>query len=155
MKTTYKISTLIASLVLLLTINLNASNLLPSFTEESYIDDIPFDTELIFEQLTMPEFDFEDEAYINDIPAEMLCVSPDCNYEKAVSVTFEPEEEVYIDDMPFNTEKIADNYFFESAINVAFEIEEEEYINDIPFSTSLIASNVSVSMQDNTYISSK
>lgn len=151
MKTTYKISALIASLVLMLAINLNASNLLPKFTEESYIDDIPFDTELIFEQLTMPEFDFEDETYINDIPAEMLCVSPDCKYEKAISVTFEQDEEMYVDDMPFNTEKIASQYLFETALNADFEMEEEAYINDIPFNTGLVASNVSLDMQVSTF----
>ena len=151
MKTTYKISALIASLVLMLVVNLNASNLLPKFADESYIDDIPFDTELIFEQLTMPEIDFEDEAYINDIPAEMLCVSPDCKYEKAILVTFEQDEEVYVDDMPFNTEKIANQYLFEAALNADFEIEDEAYINDIPFNTSIVASNILTGMQDSTF----
>jgi hypothetical protein len=155
MKTTYKISTLIASLFLMLAINLNASNFLPAFAEEAYIDDIPFDTELIFEKLTMPEFDFEEEAYINDIPAELYCTTPDCMYEKATSIVFETSEEGYIDDLPFNTEKIANEYQFDTALNMDFEMEAEKYIDDIPFSTALVSSNTENTKQEITIMSCK
>lgn len=139
MKTTYKLSALILSIVLFIAMNVNGSNLMPSFSDEEYIDDIPFDTELIYEQLTMPGFDFEEEAYISDIPLEIMCITPDCKFEKAVLVEFEQEEELFVDDMPFDTEKIVNEYNLKTATSVKFEYEDEEYVDDIPFNTSKVA----------------
>jgi hypothetical protein len=69
MNTLTTITALIA-IAIMLSANLNAS--LVNFNEESYIDDIPFNTE---------------------------CVSANCCYHKAISVEFNFEEEQYIDDI--------------------------------------------------------
>jgi len=107
--------------------------------EETYIDDIPFDTEWVVYELMNPEFNLEDEAYIDDIPFNTACVAANCNYKKAVSVIFEMEEETYIDDMPFDTEKVAVNYAYNMATSVEYEMEDEANIDDIPFDTFSIA----------------
>lgn len=58
-------------------VTINTSNIKPpiaefSFTEENYIDDIPFNTEYIsakskYEEAMDVEFSFEEEEYIDDI----------------------------------------------------------------------------------------
>lgn len=119
----------------------NASANTIEFSEESYIDDIPFDTEMIVYGLQTPEFDFEDEEYIDDIPFNTACVSANCIYNIANMVVFEMEEEEYIDDLPFSTVDIAENYTFNMAMAVDFEMEDESYIDDIPFDTYQIVNN--------------
>ena len=89
--------------------NALAANSDSEFEEETYINDIPFDTEWVVNEMTNPEFDFEDEAYIDDIPFNTACVAADCKYKKAISVVFELEDENYIDDIPFDTFVIAKN----------------------------------------------
>ncbi len=100
MKTLTKITTLIA-VAIMFSANLNASSV--NFTEESYIDHIPFDTTEIY----------------NEIIAEQ-------NLAK-----FNFEEEQYIDDIPFNTEYILTSYLYLEAIAVEFNFGEEQYIDDI------------------------
>ena len=84
MKTLTSISTLIAAAIMFST-NLNASSV--NFTEESYINDIPFNTTEIYNELiaeqNLSEFDFEDEEYIDDIPFNTKCVSTNCLYKKS------------------------------------------------------------------------
>ena len=78
-----------------------------NFEEESYIDDIPFDTECvskncIYQKAILVTFNFSEEEYIDDIPFETETI--------AVNQEFDFEDESYIDDIPFNTMKIAKNY---------------------------------------------
>ncbi len=103
MKTLTKTSTLIFALAILFSTTLSASAF--NFDEESYINDIPFDTEevynnIIIEQKLM-DFDFEEEKYVDDIPFDTECLSADCRYQKAMLVEFVFEEEKFIDDMGF------------------------------------------------------
>ena len=72
--------TIIATLIIALSLNLNASNLNLALEDEAYINDIPFNTE--------------------EVVANYL-------YEKALAVKFEMAEEEYIDYITFNTECIA------------------------------------------------
>jgi len=109
------------------------------FEEEQYVDDIPFDTEMVVNEMMNPEFDFEDEAYIDDIPFNTACVTINCNYNKVISVVFELEEETYINDMPFDSEKVAEWYACNNAVSFDFELNDESYIDDIPFDTFTIA----------------
>ena len=109
------------------------------FEEETYIDDIPFDTEIIVMGILTPEFDFEEEEYIDDIPFNTACVTANCFYNKAIAVVFELSEEEYIDDLPFSTIEIAQQNNFNQAVSVEFEMENENYIDDIPFDTYQIA----------------
>lgn len=102
MKTLVKTTSLLIALTVLLSANLNASAF--NFVEESYIDDIPFDTgyitaNCIYQKAVSVDFQFEEEEYIDDIPFDTEYVTTDCLYKKAVSVDFQLEEEEYIDDM--------------------------------------------------------
>ncbi len=81
--------------------------------EEGYIDDIPFNTELIFDSVM---------------------------HISKMSTSIEMPEESYINDIPFNTEKVVDQYRSDSAMQVNFKINDEKTIDDIPFDTHTIAS---------------
>ena len=109
MKTLRHLSTIISIFILLISINLTASNSSFNFPEEDYIDDIPFNTELIYHYLMLPEFDFEEEAYINDIPFNTSEIVENYNLEQTLKVEFTMEEESYIDDIPFNTSDVVKN----------------------------------------------
>ena len=106
MKTLVKTTSLIVTLTILFSLNLNASVF--NFTEEKYIDDIPFNTNEVFTNIiseqNLAEFNFEDEEYIEDIPFNTECVTSDCLYKQAVSIDFQLDEDRYIDDIPFDTE---------------------------------------------------
>ncbi|MEE4259586.1 MAG: hypothetical protein V2I62_07500 [Bacteroidales bacterium] len=105
----------IATLIVAISINLNASN----------INLVP-----------------EDEAYINDIPFSTEEVAANCLYEQALSESFEFEKEAYIDDIPFDTYEVAKNCIYEKYLKNAFAFEEEEYIEDIPFDTERIFNEI-------------
>ncbi len=106
------ILTLTFALALLLgSTQLNA-NTPPSYallTEESYIDDIPFDTEKIYDSVQ--------DAY--------------------VAQYFQLEDESFVDDIPFNTFSVVDKH--QIVNEPEFNLEEEEFINDIPSVTMEIA----------------
>lgn len=81
---------------------------LPLAEEESYVNDIPFDTKevalkALFFNLEKPS----DEAYIDDIPFSTENVAATYNYN---ALNLLPEEEEYIDDIPFNTADVAEDY---------------------------------------------
>ncbi len=102
MKTTI---TLTIALVLLLGTRQLSANIPPSYgflTEDTYIDDIPFDTEKVYNSIQ--------DAY--------------------VAQNFQLEEESYVEDIPFNTESIADEHLLTN--EPEFSLEDEEFINDIP-----------------------
>lgn len=78
--------------------------------EESYIDDIPFDTEAVFKaykQTIFPVQIIDVAAYIDDIPFETEKVVSKVNAAEAMQIQFEMPAETKIDDIPFDTEKIA------------------------------------------------
>ncbi|MDO8898871.1 MAG: hypothetical protein Q7V19_14570 [Bacteroidales bacterium] len=81
--------------------------------EESYIDDIPFNTTEIF------------DAHNNG--------------DTSIVELTTPAEESFIDDIPFNTEKIAGEILSAKAMAETFTLCEESYIDDIPFDTKIIA----------------
>lgn len=92
---------------------------LPAIEDESYINDIPFDTEAIaltslFSNMVRPE----EEAYINDIPFKTEEVAATYNFMKNM---IQPEEEAYVDDIPFNTAEIVDTYIA-NGCNLAIQI---------------------------------
>lgn len=81
---------------------------LPSIEDESYINDIPFDTRAVaFKSLYINIAKPEAEAYINDIPFDTYKV---VNLLKSSLKDIHPEEEAYIDDIPFNTADVAADY---------------------------------------------
>ena len=88
------------------------------FEEEDYIDDIPFDTQIIAEnyqvdEYLITEFNFTDEAYIDDIPFDTDKVVKNYKMDKTIENHFNFGEEAYVDDIPFNTNKIASAVFFQ------------------------------------------
>jgi len=133
MKTLLKTTALLATLTVLLSANLFASPF--NFDDELYIDDIPFNTTEIYNDLmldkNLSDFNFEEEEYINDIPFNTDRLTVYCLYQKAVSVDFKLAEEKYIDDIPFNTKCISVNCLYQKAMKVEFNFEEEEYIDDM------------------------
>ncbi len=102
-----------ATLLIALAINTNANNMTPPvitpLAEESYIDDIPFNTEHIFDSLL----------------------------DATITQEFGLSEEDYIQDIPFDTKEVIDSAA--DALTHDFDLEDESYINDIPFSTEAIA----------------
>lgn len=125
----------IGILITLLVISLNTTAANYHLEEEAYINDIPFDTEMIVSELLEPEFNFEEEAYINDIPFNTSTVCATCIYEEALKIDYKIEEEEFINDIPFETTKIA-NELTSYSSGLKYSIEEENYISDIPFSTA-------------------
>ncbi len=101
MKTLTKTSALIFALAILFSTTLSASAF--NFSEESYINDIPFDTVEVYNNIiteqNLNEFNFEEDNYIDDIPFDTKCISIDCLYNKALLVEFNFEEEDYINDL--------------------------------------------------------
>lgn len=118
---TFTKSTILAFSALFLSMNMFANEFV--MTSESYIDDIPFNTEIIaanamHEQAMAQEFHLEDEAYIDDIPFNTDSLAKVILSNQAMSLLFEMEEENYIDDIPFNTSKIK----LENAANVCYDL---------------------------------
>lgn len=84
-------------------------------------------------------FQFEEESYINDIPFDTFSVASKISFEQAIGVNFKIEEEAYVNDIPFDTEKIAEDVLFNIEKETLPQLTAEEYIDDIPFNTSKIA----------------
>ena len=164
MKTNTQLTALFLILSLMFATNTFALKRDIKFEEETYIDDIPFDTEWIVNELMNAPIDFEDEAYIDDIPFSTGNLVANYNYSNATSTIFIIEDENYvddipmntqlvvnelstvdfedeanIDDIPFNTELVVKNYNFNNALQLSYEFNEEAYVDDIPFDTYLIA----------------
>lgn len=81
---------------------------LPAIEEESYINDIPFDTEAValnslFMNLVRPD----EEAYINDIPMDTEEISTLFGYS---ALNIRPDDEAYINDIPFDTAEVVKNF---------------------------------------------
>lgn len=141
MRTKIYTTALITLTIILGSINLNATTF--TFEDEAFINDIPFDTELVCEQILIEEtlnlFQFEEEEYIDDIPFNTSEIAASTKNNEIEEMTFTFEEEAYINDIPFNTQKIATASQYAAAVNVDFQFEEENYVDDIPFNTSAIA----------------
>ena len=77
---------------------------------DSYIDDIPFDTEKVAKAYHQNVFSvtvIDAAAYIDDIPFETKEVVAEVKATKAMQVDFKMQAEAQIEDMPFDTERIA------------------------------------------------
>ena len=61
--------------------------------EETYIDDIAFNTEWVVYQLTSPSLDLEEETYVDDIPFETEKVVEAYYYRKSVMVNYKMTDE--------------------------------------------------------------
>jgi hypothetical protein len=99
----------------------------PVVTEETYINDIPFDTyEIAVEYiLEGDELQLEEEAYVNDIPFDTKAIAAKYLLPKEMKSS----DESNINDLPFNTEKV----FYEKLAERLTELyRDEKGTNDIP-----------------------
>lgn len=131
MKTKLYTTALIA-LITIISINLSASTI--QFQEEAYINDIPFNTEVVYLNLMM-----EEEAYINDIPFSTQKIAEAVLIQNSVPEYVDMEEEAYIDDIPFSTSTVVAQLNYEKSTQVVYNFNDEEYIDDIPFNTIEVA----------------
>lgn len=125
-----------------------------SLEEESYIDDIPFNTEKIYKQACCyykhygrysADFTLGEEDYIEDIPFNTIEIASSVMngsfLMKPFPQTFFLSEEPYIDDIPFKTEEVIADSLEQKEKNkesytiTSFNLRDEEYIDDIPWDT--------------------
>jgi hypothetical protein len=108
----------------------------PSLPTEEYINDIPFNTELIAgESLMMRDgWEMKQEANVEDIPFDTRTIANDVLLDRIMAGSNENE----VDDIPFDTRKIYQEYLMASLIR---EFEKEPEINDIPYQTVCIISD--------------
>lgn len=77
--------------------------------DETYVDDIPFDTrEITAGYLALNNPANEPESYVNDIPFRTDSIAR--NYFPTRFTSIIPESESYINDIPFDTEMVAGKY---------------------------------------------
>jgi len=84
-------------------------------------------------------FEMESESYVDDIPFNTEEIAAQAIYEQAVTVEFYMEDEEYVNDIPFNTDSLAKVGLSNQALAQDFDMEEETYVDDIPFNTNKIA----------------
>lgn len=105
----------------------------PIFTDEAYVDDIPFDTYEIAVDAILDGDDLklEEEAYVNDIPFDTRTIASKCLLHKMV----ESSDEMNVNDIPFDTEMIL--YELLTA-RLTEQYRNEKSISDLPDGTDYI-----------------
>lgn len=110
MKTNKFYTVLTIIMVVLFALALNASALEMNLNE-AYLDNPP--EVMVFNEYanhSLSGLVFEEETYIDDIPFNTKTIAAENSYKKACELEFEPEEEAYIDDIPFDTYSITQLY---------------------------------------------
>jgi hypothetical protein len=113
---------------------------LPAPDEETYINDIPFDTHDIavgyFLDKALAEIKLCEEAEIMDIPFNTAIIAGlhKEHVQNAIRVVL---KENVVDDIPFDTHEIVQHYRF-SQIGEGLLLKPESSVNDIPFETALV-----------------
>ncbi len=133
------ITTYLITLMLTLAFLSAGANTGPWFDDEGYINDIPFDTEMIVHDYITQflDYSFEDEPFIDDMPFNTEGIAAGCKYKKALSVIFNLEDEPDIEDIPFDTRVISEKSRYQTAIEQVFYFEDEKDIHDMPFDIRL------------------
>ncbi len=140
-------------LSLMISINLPAIDSTFCFNEEEYIDDIPFNTELICHELGLPAIDFGEEAYVDDIPFDTDAIAEGSHYQAAITVEFGLTDEENVNDIPFSTSEVAAAYHLNASMEKTFELQEETYVDDIPFSTASVVKELNGKKVEKIYAS--
>ena len=143
MKTTTKLPALLLIISMMFASSTFANKKSIDFEEEAYIDDIPFNTEWVVNELAILAINFEEEAYVDDIPFNTANVVANYNYNQTIAELYVMEDENYIDDIPFITEDVVEAIAHNNALTEVFEMADEAYVNDIPFDTYAIANDFS------------
>jgi hypothetical protein len=99
----------------------------PVFTDEAYVNDIPFNTyeiavEAIFEG---DEIQLAEEPYVNDIPFDTKAIA--CKY--LLRKMIETSGEINVNDIPFSTEKVLYEYLGDQLTS---QYRDERNTNDLP-----------------------
>lgn len=137
----------------------------PASLAEAYIDDIPFNTELVAAEALFLKsgLEMEEEAYVDDIPFDtrgiackaMLCQMITQSMEAEINdipfdtkkifeecmlamMTRDFERELSVSDIQFDTRQIANNSLLAEAVN---GYREEAEVNDVPYQTVCIISS--------------
>jgi len=99
----------------------------PVFTDEVYVNDIPFNTYDIAINAILEDYEtrLAEEPYINDIPFDTKKIA--CQY--FLQRMTETSGETNVNDIPFNTEKIINDYHAAQLIEI---YRNEKNINDLP-----------------------
>ena len=140
MKTTIKLFTLTAMITLFFTVSTTTAQINFFADDEAYINDIPFDTEIIASEALYDKIGFvsDEEAYIDDIPFDTHAIAYDICCDQELKEKYSYQDESYIDDIPFNTEEIykqllhtrnADSYLQSNAAHCSL-IQENAKTND-------------------------
>ena len=79
-----------------------------------------------------------EETYINDIPFNTRTIF--CRFIKCKVMNLKLQDEPAVDDIPFNTSEISSQILNPLPANKTI-LDDEAFIDDIPFDTSEIASN--------------
>lgn len=112
MKTLITISTLVLTIAIILSSHIFTVATDFSESKECEIDDVTVCTASVasnYEVATLANYYFDDEEYINDIPFNTNIISAEANYLNAMAEDFDFEKESYIDDIPFNTNYLVQN----------------------------------------------
>ena len=99
--------------------------------DESYVNDIPFNTFNIFSQFLLEKMSLEEEEYVDDIPFNTFEV-----YSHFFLQKMSLEEEEYVDDIPFDTKKILKNINIEHDIN-SYSNTFMKFDDDLPSNNNL------------------
>ena len=135
MKTTIKLFTLTAMITLFFTVSTTTAQINFFADNEAFIDDIPFNTELIASEVLFDKTGFvsDEEAYIDDIPFDTHSIVYDICCDRELKEKYSYRDESYIDDIPFNTEEIykqvlqarnADSYLQSNAVHCSLTQEK-------------------------------
>ena len=106
----------------------------PAMPTETYVNDIPFNTELIAGEVFMMRdgWELKEEASVNDIPFDTRVIANEALLAKLVSEFSEAE----VNDIPFNTQKIYEEALMAQLMK---EYGTESTASDIQFNTEAIA----------------
>ncbi len=109
----------------------------PMLDTESYIDDIPFDTELVVGVSLMMNGGWEtcEEANVADIPFDTRSIANEVLFDNLVA---ESRSEPEAKDIPFDTQTIFEEWLM---VQMVEEYKSEQIASDIQFDTQVIASN--------------
>ena len=80
-----------------------------------------------------------EESYINDIPFNTRAIF--CRFIKCKVMNMKLQDEPAVDDIPFSTSEVSAK-IINPVPAVKTILDDEAYIDDIPFDTSVIAANV-------------
>lgn len=84
-------------------------------------------------------FPMPEESYVNDIPFNTALISAFSFRESALNGCLQADDEAYVDDIPFDTRAVAEKQFYNLSVVPELTLSDEPYADDIPFNTAEVA----------------